>query len=765
MKRRRGLILFLVACLPWLTLSLLAYFDLARYGALAGLAIVLALFFPMPKGNRWGVMQAFSLLYFLVASAAVFVFGDDLATRIPNLLAGGFACLAIMAGYGALEGVFFPAHYLGIDYPESMSESPVLRRTFWSLTLLWDVIFLLGLAVNIVCMLALRGDASISVASLSSASLFGAGMAATPIVVLLISRRMEVKLVEKGPLAIDWRPPVLSPGRSLRKNEYDAVVVGSGLGGLACASLLSQAGMKVLLVERARLVGGYCQTYNWEGYPLNAGPTLMLGSDEGGVLNALIKRLGLEGEIPLRRLEWGIANGKIALRLGQGADADMEKLGGKFPKSREELAGLLADLRRFRGELMDRLDSLSSALPSDLEEYREQFLRHPLSSRWQSISYQAMLEDYLSDEALVSLLGRLAALLGGDARDYPAYEGARLLVALFLDGLSYPVRHFSHLAGKLAGAVTEAGGEILTSCGAEEVLIQGEGAEATPIGLRLSDGSQVRSNVVVLDIDPRRVAKGLVAPSALGTYFIREMDRLKPSCSAFLLHLVFQEDLRMPERVFLLPAKARRIRTGDTYLEVDSIVLNKEMRNAPGGAGCVLLARVNVPSDCYPAFEDDSRGAELGAELTALIKDEIAAVMPAVKKAVREFVTLPTHFTRLTSTSRGSAYGFAPLIDQWYFRRPGPRLPLPNTYLVGGWSRYGGGLEGAILSGVIVARELCGEHPYPDHAGTAAFPEMDAASGGKEKRRGRTGKPSRKERKKKEERERAEEEEEHGGEG
>ncbi len=85
-------------------------------------------------------------------------------------------------------------------------------------------------------------------------------------------------------------------------------------------ALLAGTGMKVLLAEKGRRVGGYCQTYDWEGYPMNTGPTLLLGSEEGGILNALLRRLGLGKEVAFRRMEWGLANGKIALRLGQGAE-------------------------------------------------------------------------------------------------------------------------------------------------------------------------------------------------------------------------------------------------------------------------------------------------------------------------------------------------------------------------------------------------------------------------------------------------------------
>ncbi|MBC7229713.1 MAG: FAD-dependent oxidoreductase [Actinobacteria bacterium] len=717
--RRKGLLRFLLACTAWLALPVLAYFELVRWGALAGLAVFLLFFLLMPAGRRWGILQAFSLLFFLVAAAASLVLGKDISTRIPNLLAGGFACLTIMAGYGALEGVLFPAHYLYLDYPDSMRESPILRRAFWVLTLVWDGLFLLGLAANITAMLALRGDTSISVACIASGGIFAAGIAATPVLAVILPRRMEAGLVEKSPLAVRWTPTVLEPGRALRGNEYDAAVVGAGIGGLACASLLSHSGMRVLVAERSRLVGGYCQTYNWEGFPLNSGPTMLTGGAEGGMFRGLLARLGLEEEIPLRRLEWGLADGRIALRLGAGGDEDLDKLGKKFPSCRDGLLRLFNDLRRFRGEFRDRPDPLTSPLPSSLEEYHEQFVRHPVSALWQNLSFQDMLDEYLPGEHLASLLGKTASLLGGEAERFPAYEGARLLCALFIDGIYYPRRHFSHLSQRLAAVVRDAGGEVLTSCGAEEVLVKGEGAHAVPIGLRLADGTQVRSGVVVLDTDPRRAVSGLLQPRHLGTELLKEMQKLRPSDSAFVLHLVFQEDLRIPERVFYFPPRPRRVRTGDTYMSIDSIILSKEPCTVRSNPGYVLMARINVPGHCYHAFDDEAKGGELGSELTAVIKEEIAAILPAVKKAVREFVTTPAHFGRLTSNGQGCAFGFAPLVTQWYYRRPGPRLPLANLYLVGAWSRFGGGVEGALLSGVIAARELCGENPYGGALGTA----------------------------------------------
>jgi renalase len=61
--------------------------------------------------------------------------------------------------------------------------------------------------------------------------------------------------------------------------ESAVVIVGAGLSGLACARALSDAGRKVILLERARGVGGRCATRRIEGQPVDYGPTFLHGRD------------------------------------------------------------------------------------------------------------------------------------------------------------------------------------------------------------------------------------------------------------------------------------------------------------------------------------------------------------------------------------------------------------------------------------------------------------------------------------------------------
>ena len=47
--------------------------------------------------------------------------------------------------------------------------------------------------------------------------------------------------------------------------EYDAVIIGSGLGGLACAGYLAKSGLKTLVLEQRDMPGGYASTFSRAG--------------------------------------------------------------------------------------------------------------------------------------------------------------------------------------------------------------------------------------------------------------------------------------------------------------------------------------------------------------------------------------------------------------------------------------------------------------------------------------------------------------------
>jgi len=83
-------------------------------------------------------------------------------------------------------------------------------------------------------------------------------------------------------------------------DRYDAVVVGAGLGGLACAAILARHGMRVAIVDRARRPGGQVQTIAYQGYAVDLAPPLWEATGVRDVLAAAGVRDVALADVPLR---------------------------------------------------------------------------------------------------------------------------------------------------------------------------------------------------------------------------------------------------------------------------------------------------------------------------------------------------------------------------------------------------------------------------------------------------------------------------------
>src|ERR1700741_1153292 len=125
--------------------------------------------------------------------------------------------------------------------------------------------------------------------------------------------------------------------------RYDAVIIGSGMGGLCSAYILAKEGMKVCVIEKNRQIGGSLQIYSRDKAIFETGVHYIGGLDEGQNLNSYFKYFGLMQELKLQKLDedgYDLISFRGDPQIyphAQGYDNFIEKLAAIFPHQRDAL--------------------------------------------------------------------------------------------------------------------------------------------------------------------------------------------------------------------------------------------------------------------------------------------------------------------------------------------------------------------------------------------------------------------------------------------
>ena len=85
--------------------------------------------------------------------------------------------------------------------------------------------------------------------------------------------------------------------------RYDAVIIGSGLGGLVSAYILSKNGMKVAVYEKHSVPGGCLQSFTRGGMRFETGMHYIGSMGQGEALYRYFKYLGIADDLQLSQLD------------------------------------------------------------------------------------------------------------------------------------------------------------------------------------------------------------------------------------------------------------------------------------------------------------------------------------------------------------------------------------------------------------------------------------------------------------------------------
>ncbi|VAH13771.1 unnamed protein product [Triticum turgidum subsp. durum] len=170
-----------------------------------------------------------------------------------------------------------------------------------------------------------------------------------------------------------------SPGGEGGDGErYDAIVVGSGIGGLVAATQLAAKGARVLVLEKYIIPGGSSGYYRRDGFTFDVGSSVMFGFSDKGNLNLITQALEAVGckmeVIPDPSTVHFHLPGALSVLVHREYNDFIEELVSKFPHEKE---GIL----KFYGICWKIFNSLNSLELKSLEEplyLFGQFFKKPL---------------------------------------------------------------------------------------------------------------------------------------------------------------------------------------------------------------------------------------------------------------------------------------------------------------------------------------------------------------------------------------------------
>ncbi|EDO43555.1 predicted protein [Nematostella vectensis] len=283
------------------------------------------------------------------------------------------------------------------------------------------------------------------------------------------------------PLVLDQseRDRILKQGFVAKKipDEVDAVVIGSGIGGMTCASLLAKTGKKILVLEQHDQAGGCCHTFHEKGFEFDSGIHYIGEMMSNSAIKFLIDQI-TDGQLlwsPLEKHYDTVAIGDMAkpklFPIMSGREEFRNALYEKFPKEKKAIDQYIVLLKEARKNMVGLVTIKS--LPKWLGNLLIRTgLVHYVTGyfKMSAKSLTHVLNELTSDKDLKAVL----AYCFGDYGTLPADASFAMhatLVNHFLYGCAYPRGGASEIAFHIIRSLQKNNSTILVRANVKQILL------------------------------------------------------------------------------------------------------------------------------------------------------------------------------------------------------------------------------------------------------------------------------------------------------
>ncbi len=482
--------------------------------------------------------------------------------------------------------------------------------------------------------------------------------------------------------------------------SYDAVVIGSGISGLAAACVLAESGRRVAVLEQHSVAGGLMQRFRRGGVLFDTGFHYVGGLGPGGPLRRYIEQLGVLGDIsPVPYDDSGFDEVVLPgrrFRFPVGRRRVEDALAREFPAEAGRSAAFLA-----------KLDSVLDGHP--FYSFRQEDFAATAPAAVEETTVAEALGGIESPD-LRAVLSAHTLLYGLPAARAPLAVHAPVTGALF---------HSAHglagggpaLADALLRRFRELGGVVHLRADAASIRID----DGRVAGVGTTSGAWFATESVVAAIHPAHVLR-LVGDAAVPARVAQRIRGLRDGAGAFLVHGVVRAAAQPEPRRnwFWFPDAASAADGCRPWFETGGppggvvLLTGSAPRDEPGGATFHAYCLMR-PGDV--AAGDPGAWAARKAEAARGIARIVEECVPAWAGRHRIVdVSAPWSLERFVRSPAGACFGAECSADQWRVRRSLSQLGITGLRLAG-QSVGVPGILGSLVTGVIAAGGIAGSLP------------------------------------------------------
>ena len=518
-------------------------------------------------------------------------------------------------------------------------------------------------------------------------------------------------------IALDWSLFPIGANADLGENEFDAVIIGSGLGGLSCAAAFARQGFKPLVLEKHYIPGGYATTFKRPGgfiFDVSLHSTSV--GEREGIHNLIpgfpeITDVKFVPHPNLYRAIYPDYDFRVPQKDLPGY---IDMLIGYFPNEKQGIEGLFEDMKGIARDI----NKLSSARGQvDMSRFPVDF---PYLFKSYSKTWGQMVDARIKNPKLKAIISALWVYYGLPPSKLASIYYALPTIGYLQEGGYYPIGRSQKISDAMVKFIEERGGKVMLKTKVEEILVKDHSA----YGVKTADGGEFTGRVVVSNANAYDTFHTMMKQDDYLKEYLARMDRFSVSLSSFQVFLGLKKDL------------VGEVGITDTEIfcttEYDPEAEYKAAVNAEvvGGFGLTLYDNLykgyspkgkntlNIITlqgyDHWKKYEADYFKGNKDAyrkekeRMADILIDQVeGTLLPGLQDAIEiKEIGTPLTNLRFTGNYRGAIYGWDQTLDNSGQSRLPHTTPIKNLYLSGAWTKPGHGYGGVLWSGLECFGEI-----------------------------------------------------------